>query len=151
MKFKMLCAFILLCCLVFFAELFLSSLAKADVVVGIVVSQKPTSQFEDFVAEFIFALSQRFQEADPAVGRKAAGVEMRPFFLVEQRDGKKPWIVGLCKLKSEIRQTSRYAFSATFHHIWKVKGKRLKNREKIRELAREAAEFLFNYLQKEGA
>jgi len=135
--------------LAFFAALSLSpKLTMADVAIQTFFSRKPTPEFQKFVKEFVLTLRQHFNEIDVALMRKMIGIEKKTFFLVERRD-KKIWQVGLCKLKDDVNP-SKPTYDTVFWPLWHIEGKRLKNKEKLCVLAREAATFLFYYLQREG-
>lgn len=106
--------------------------AESNVLVQVASTHLPTPEFQQFAEEFRVQFG-----ALCASGEFSGEPGHRVFFLIERRD-KGQWRIGLCEPILGFASAE-----LSFNPLWVIEGANLKNQEKLRALAREAAEFLF--------
>lgn len=128
-----------------FLILFPFQIFGGEIKIQVASTHSPTEQFLAFAAEFLLAfgehceanqLSAQFNEKE------------KNFYLIERRDQEK-WQVGLCEpLDNENNLLGFSSGNISFRPIWIIKWETIKNAKQQKAKAREAAKFLFDYIQR---
>jgi hypothetical protein len=124
---------------------FLTVSARADVSVQVASTHAPTEQFQIFVEEFLFAFDELYSEFAPTLrlSQQGAQEEDLKVYLIERQD-RGLWQIGLCEPRGKNNPSLGFALAKlSFHYpFWSIEGKEMKDNEKIKKLARQAAEAL---------